>query len=104
MEIGALLLALLNLVLVVLERRWETAPQREAKAERKDVLGDVDRLNEAIRERDPEDVAAFFEDERREALGRVPAADVAHGVQPADRDDPGQPPAPAAPERTVGRD
>ena len=104
MEIGALLLALLNLVLVVLERRWETAPQREAKAERKDVLGDVDQLNEAIRDRDPKGVAAFFEGERREALGRMPAADVAHSVQPADRDDPGQPAAAPAPERTVDRD
>lgn len=91
MEFAALVLALINLVLAVLERRWKTAPQREARAERKDVLGDVDRLNAAIRERDPAGVAAFFEEERRESLGRLSDADGADRVHPADRDDSGQP-------------
>lgn len=71
MEIGALILAVINLVLAVLDGRRATRPAREAQAERKDAIGDVQRLNEAIRQKDADAVAAFFERERLEAWGRI---------------------------------
>ncbi|BFU90141.1 MAG: hypothetical protein NTAFB01_13280 [Nitrospira sp.] len=93
MELGALLLALINLVLAVLDSRRETRPQREAKAERNDAIEDVQQLNQALRDRDADGVAAFFESERLEAWGRLtPAADRnGDGLRASHRDDPGQP-------------
>lgn len=94
MELGALILAVINLVLAILDGRRATRPQRDAKAERKDAIDDVQRINKAIRERDAEGVAAFFEAERLEAWGRRdPPADHGHGdgLRASRRDDSGPP-------------
>ncbi|MCS6302352.1 MAG: hypothetical protein H8K07_01600 [Nitrospira sp.] len=93
MEIGALVLALINLVLAVLDDRRATRPEREAKAERKDAIDDVAHFNHALRKRDADGVAAFFERERLEAWGRIDAP-VDHrdsGSLRARGDDSGQP-------------
>lgn len=71
MELGALILAALQLVLALLEQRRATRPQREAKAERKDAREDLDGLYTGLRDKDPGAVAEFFERERLEAWGRL---------------------------------
>lgn len=96
MEIGALILALLQIVLVVLEERRATRPQREAIADRKDGMHDLGALNQALRTKDADGVATFFEQERLEAWGRItPDADDRHGdgLRASGGDHSGQPPA-----------
>lgn len=96
MEIGTLVLALINLVLVVLEGRHANKPERDARAARKDATNDVEQLNTALHERDADGVAAFFERERLEAWGRLDAAGDdrnGDGLRTSRRDDSGQPPA-----------
>lgn len=97
MELGALLLALINLVLAVLDGRRASKPEREVRAARTEATDDVDRLNQALREKDADGVASFFERERLEARGRidpsVPWPDPPHGdgLRTSRGDDSGQP-------------
>jgi hypothetical protein len=96
MELGALLLALLNLVLAVLDGRRASKPEREARAARTEAIDDVDRLNQALRDKDADGVATFFERERLEAWGRLPARGDERngdGLRASGGDDSGQPPA-----------
>lgn len=99
MEVGALILALINLVLAVLDGRRASKPEREARAARTEAIDDVDQFNQALRDKDADGVATFFEQERLEAWGRidpsVPWPDPPHrdGLRASGGDDSGQPPA-----------
>lgn len=65
---GALVLALLNLVLALMEGRRRTAPQRERAAAEADLQEAYAEMDRALAEGDSGQVGQLFERERREGL------------------------------------
>lgn len=72
MDIGALLLAVIALITAILDQRKRTAPAREREQRNEAVDDDLNAMDRAIADLDAASIGARFEQERREALKRVP--------------------------------
>jgi len=72
MDIGALLLGVISLVLALLDQRKRTAPARERAQQDEAVDDDLNAMDRAIADLDAASIGARFEQERREALKRLP--------------------------------
>lgn len=70
-EAGAILLALLNLIVVILEDRRATRPQRERAEKEQALHDDLADTNRALVEGDAAALAQQFERERLEAAKRL---------------------------------
>ena len=67
---GAIILALLNLIVSILDDRRATRPQRERANAEKDYDRDVQRTQQAAATRDPATLTRMYEAERQSAVRR----------------------------------